>query len=349
MNLEQVAHYIAHPQQLGIAEAPALKSLSEKYPYASVFSLLYLTALANGKSTDLDAALQQHAYRLSDRTQLYHLLHPSVPFIEDTEEDEMIVPNPEPITVPSPEPMAEDTGESVETDETSVTEAVDSEPEETVAEEQVYSDTTESAEISDITDFDVLTEAFTREQLFEIDEPVAFPSFDEEELYEDEVSEEETLSENNESESVSETEETPNSEAVSTKEQPVTDGKRSFTSWLKSASNEHSESIAPTNETIRKTEKPVEKAKVEEIIDTFIKEEPSITRSKTEFFSPSKKAKESLDEEAVPVSETLAKIFAAQGNYPKAIHVYHQLMLSFPEKKSLFAVQIEALKKKITT
>ena len=66
-----------------------------------------------------------------------------------------------------------------------------------------------------------------------------------------------------------------------------------------------------------------------------------------EFFSPSKKAKESLDDSAVPVSETLAKIYALQGNYPKAIEAYEQLSLINPEKKIFFADQIKELKKKI--
>ncbi|NBX81313.1 MAG: hypothetical protein EBQ94_13240, partial [Flavobacteriales bacterium] len=56
-------------------------------------------------------------------------------------------------------------------------------------------------------------------------------------------------------------------------------------------------------------------------------------KPKKEFFSPSKKAKESVDENKMPVSETLAKIFALQGNYPKSIYVYEQLILIFPEKK----------------
>ena len=72
------------------------------------------------------------------------------------------------------------------------------------------------------------------------------------------------------------------------------------------------------------------KDKIETIVEQFIKEEPSISRlqktdiqeekPKTEFYSPLKKAKSSLDESSLPVSETLAKIFAAQGNYPKAIY-----------------------------
>jgi hypothetical protein len=119
--------------------------------------------------------------------------------------------------------------------------------------------------------------------------------------------------------------------------------KRSFTAWL---TIQKSENITPeiAQELVEEKQKPAKK----DIIDRFIAQQPSISRTKHEFFSPSRKAKESLSEEALPVSETLAKIYAAQGNFPKAIHVYHQLSLNFPEKKSLFAIRIEELKKKIT-
>jgi hypothetical protein len=91
-----------------------------------------------------------------------------------------------------------------------------------------------------------------------------------------------------------------------------------------------------------------------ERIEEPMKEEPKPTfyqfeKPKKEFFSPAKKAKESVDENKMPVSETLAQVFALQGNINKAIHVYEQLILIFPEKKSFFASQIRNLKRKLNS
>ncbi len=90
------------------------------------------------------------------------------------------------------------------------------------------------------------------------------------------------------------------------------------------------------------------RAILSEEIDT---EEPkqefyTFEKPKKEFFSPVKKAKESVDENKMPVSETLARIFELQGNIPKAIYVYEQLSLIFPKKKPYFVSQINLLKKK---
>jgi hypothetical protein len=73
------------------------------------------------------------------------------------------------------------------------------------------------------------------------------------------------------------------------------------------------------------------------------KEYLTFEKPKVPFFSPIKKAKESLELENLPVSETLAKVFESQGNYIMAKTTYEQLILIFPEKKSFFADQIQKL------
>ncbi len=50
-----------------------------------------------------------------------------------------------------------------------------------------------------------------------------------------------------------------------------------------------------------------------------------------------------INENSAPVSETMAQIYAAQGNFEKAIELYDQLCLKNPEKNAYFASQKEKL------
>lgn len=82
----------------------------------------------------------------------------------------------------------------------------------------------------------------------------------------------------------------------------------------------------------------------DDLIEKFIREEPQISRPKKEFFNPtSSSQKSNMDEEDI-VSETLALLYAKQGNMQKAIHIYEKLSLRFSEKSRYFAAQIENLK-----
>jgi hypothetical protein len=78
-----------------------------------------------------------------------------------------------------------------------------------------------------------------------------------------------------------------------------------------------------------------------ELIDDFIRHEPSISRPKTPFFNPADAAKESIIDEQNIVSETLARIYYDQRKFGKAIEVYKKLSLKYPGKSSYFAALIE--------
>lgn len=56
-------------------------------------------------------------------------------------------------------------------------------------------------------------------------------------------------------------------------------------------------------------------------------------------------AERSVSENKDVISETLARLFARQGYREKAIHMYERLILTFPEKSSYFAAEIDKLKK----
>jgi tetratricopeptide (TPR) repeat protein len=83
--------------------------------------------------------------------------------------------------------------------------------------------------------------------------------------------------------------------------------------------------------------------KKEEIIEKFIREEPRISRPKSEFYNPSESSLRSSQDEDDIVSETLAKLYSQQGNNAKAIRIFQKLSLLFPEKSSYFAAQIKNL------
>ena len=80
------------------------------------------------------------------------------------------------------------------------------------------------------------------------------------------------------------------------------------------------------------------------ILDKFVKENPSISRPKAEFFNPVNMARQSVEEDDDLVTETLANLLYKQGNYKKAIKAYEKLCLLYPSKMSYFASLIQKIK-----
>jgi len=105
-----------------------------------------------------------------------------------------------------------------------------------------------------------------------------------------------------------------------------------FFSWL----NSENQNQGPVNKS--------EIAKKDSLIEKFIKDSPSVTRPKQEFFSPEKAMRKSEVLDFAIATETLAKIYLKQGYPEKAIKVYEQLELKIPEKMSYFAALIEKIK-----
>ncbi|MFA9211257.1 MAG: hypothetical protein ACEQR5_05485 [Moraxellaceae bacterium] len=325
MNLDQITAYIEDPSLLDATTLPVLKELADKHPFSSIYSLLYLNAVARFNSISLDAALNDHAYQLNDRKKLYQFIRTDFEAIADI------------ISTDKTDKVTEHVSASTTIDITD--QSIELIPElkaTTVEIESIDESVAES--VPEISENNSEVTIITSDESEIIEEQI--PT--EESTFERETSahslEQAYVLSDNEFEEITKVEE--KSDVV---EKINISEKRSFTAWL---TIQKSENTTPeiAQELVEEKQKPAKK----DIIDRFIAQQPSISRTKQEFFSPSRKAKESLSEDALPVSETLAKIYAAQGNFPKAIHVYHQLSLNFPEKKSLFAVQIEELKKKIT-
>jgi len=96
--------------------------------------------------------------------------------------------------------------------------------------------------------------------------------------------------------------------------------------------------LAPTSADLR-----TEPLDTSDLIDRFIKQRSPPPLPKKEFYTPQQAAKRSLEDATGLVTETLARIYAKQGNSAKAIDAYHRLALKYPEKSAYFAALAKEL------
>jgi hypothetical protein len=139
------------------------------------------------------------------------------------------------------------------------------------------------------------------------------------------------------------------------KEEPVQP--LSFTDWLNRVKNEAGmiskeepkKLLKPAQneeKQLKTDKKPTNLQQNKTIIDKIIESDPGRIKLGTgKFFTPASDAKQSLLENEHLVTETLAKIYALQGNISKAIRAYEILSLKFPQKSVYFASLIQKLKK----
>lgn len=120
-----------------------------------------------------------------------------------------------------------------------------------------------------------------------------------------------------------------------------------FTDWLDHADVGSSTSavstsantgvVAPSINPDSSLSAPAERLGTAELLDRFIQQANPAPPPRPAFFAPQEAGKRSLDDTAGLVTETLARIYAKQGNFPKAIEAYRRLALKYPEKGAYFA------------
>ena len=367
MNKTEFIQLIKTPNLPATAHIAALKQVLVDFPYFANARILLAKALHNEQHYEYEKFLKQTALIVPDREVLYHYIHnleahwqkqpePSYQWTEpeqvsvepmslaetlqvpeevkptDTNvhlnqeellsvESDVIEQHQEPIIVNTLENSITDAETSLSTDELEADLAIA----ELLDEKNISVDTTEEKPLEVVAELpapalpieDVNEEHSFLEWLMlksgqKIETPVAETKTEEEKL--------------------------PEIQAINNVAEPAT----------------KTETVAPTQPIAEITKADIEDAVAksnvndfQNILDKFIKENPSISRPKAEFYNPMNMARQSVEEDEELVTETLANLFYKQGNHKKAIRAYEKLCLKYPSKLSYFATLIQKIKTEI--
>ena len=296
-----------------------LKNLVDDFPYSANIRLLYLSALLNDADIHFEEELKKTAGYISDRRVLRHLINKP-----NTKEDYIVnktivnikQKEPESLPVKATVKVLPETKDDkldilkentrTQKSEEKLTEKPEKKP---VPEDELTSTPKETiqASTSVIPELEnqIISSAVNASLSLEVDKTSA-----EIKLEESQTQKEEQIKNN----------------------EP-----KSFLEWIGVSATEVNPKISP-----KQAERLAFKKRAESLINEFITNQPKI-KPKKEFYSPENMAKKSLIDNENIVTETLAKVYADQGNISKAKSIYEQLILKFPEKKSYFASLIKNL------
>jgi hypothetical protein len=362
MNKSEFAILLHQPEQPGTAHIQLLKNVCSEYPYFVQAHVLLAKSLHNTSHYEFDKYLKQTALLVPDREVLYQYIH-------QTHTKNITTPTSVEVYMAN-DGMVETEPEIVNQEQT-VNEAVH------IEHEQVLTDQPEAADmLIGNTEITAVDEIQTAEISQVLESAQLTPIEEEKKLASDEPAKEQITATELSTENVIEAHKTEihsfsewlmlagsNQVANSIKEktiegeQQVKEEVAAFTSIEESPvakveTHQTAEQAEEENrEEVRKEiAESVTKSNVNQfhdILDKFIKENPSITRPKAEFFNPVNMAKQSVEEDEDLVTETLANLYYKQGNHRKAIRAYEKLCLIYPSKMTYFASLIQKIKSEI--
>lgn len=322
MNKSEFINHLEEPNKLGASQIEDIQSLVQDYPYFQSAHLLLTKAFHQSENFNFENQLRKTAAYAANRKVLHELL-----FSESIQEepDQNIIEEPNPTeTTEDIVPEASETEEELNSNtiEESVPENKEiksEEPEEIKEnEETVESDITEKKKETESNELEqqILTSAINSSILLEVSDEIDLNDFpvSTAKATEQEVEVVEPYKEQQFDESES----------------------HSFSGWLSHFKDEE-------------PEKPLWDSEEETQRIKILVENQSNLPQKHEFYSPSKMAKLSVQENDDLVTETLANIYADQGNFEKAIKSFEKLQLKYPEKKIYFAGRIKKIENQLNS
>lgn len=302
MNRDQFISYLHSPDKLGAGDAVELEHIVKEFPYFQTAQLLYVKALHNQNSIHYNNQLKSTAVYAGDRKMLYRLInHKPKEYVQEVKE-----------VVDPVKPIAPIVSEEPKT-------AIDERKhfEVKVIPRVVVLDPTKN--------LSPLEGEFIKSAIDGTIEIAVSDTTKPADYIFDDVSDDEPQINND-----------------------VAPEVYSFSEWLKVMKSKSPQSAQVENLSIStkssnadNTKVSPKRKQVDSLIDKFIKEEPRITKPKSDFYKSGNMAKQSVSEDDGLVTETLAKLYIKQGHYPKAVRSYLRLIELYPAKEPYYQQQIE--------